>query len=145
MMSVSKTLFIALSAILIFSSCNNYGKEYKLDKFHSVYYKGDGVDEATAKKLAEFLKEGSYFQEGKTAAVQIEKRKDTFDVNFVIDEKKLNATVETAFNAYGSFISKTVFNNAPTCVNLTNDQLEIVKKLGYTAPPVEEPAPAPAQ
>jgi len=126
-------LLIALVATL-FNSCQQYGKEYKLDKKHNVYYKGDGVDEALAKKLADYLKANQYFQDDIEATVQIVKIKDTFNLNFVVDEGKLNAETENSFLLFGGFISQNVFNKAPVTIQLTNNKLEPFKNLGYAKP-----------
>jgi hypothetical protein len=125
------TLIIAISI----SACNqNYGKEYKLDKMHNVYYKGDGVDEALAKKLANYLKEQEYFQDSINSTVQLEKNKDTFNLNFVVDETKLMVGYENNFLLFGAFISESVFNKAPVTIQLTNDKLEPFKNLGFAKP-----------
>lgn len=118
-----------------FSACNqNYGKEYKLDKMHNVYYKGEGVDEAQAKKLANYLKEQEYFQDSINSTVQLVKNKDTFNLNFVVDETKLMAGYENKFLLFGAYISESVFNKAPVTIQLTNDKLEPFKNLGFAKP-----------
>lgn len=127
-------LLTAIVAACITSCAGNYGKEYKLDDKHNVYYKGDGVDEALAKKLALYLKEQDYFQDSITATVQLEKIKDTFNLNFVVDEKKLTPDSDNNFLIFGALISEKVFNKAPVTIQLTNDQLEPFKNLGYAKP-----------
>ena len=134
-MKINKLLlFIAIIATGL-TSCNlNYGKEYKLDNKHNVYYKGEGVDEAMAKKLANYLKEQEYFQDSINSTVQIIKVKDTFNLNFVVDATKITAGYETNFLLFGAFISEKVFNKAPVIIQLTNDKLETFKNLGYAKP-----------
>jgi hypothetical protein len=118
-----------------FIACNqNYGKEYKLDKMHNVYYKGEGVEEAHAKKLAAYLKEQEYFQDSINATVQLVKNKDTFNLNFVVDETKLMQGYENKFLLFGAFISENVFDKAPVTIQLTNAKLEPFKNLGYAKP-----------
>jgi len=117
------------------SGCvRNYGKEYKLDDKHNVYYKGEGVDEAQAKKLAGYLKEMEYFQDSINSTVQLVKVKDTFNLNFVVDESKIVNGLENNFLILGAAISEVVFNNAPVTIQLTNDKLEPFKNLGYAKP-----------
>lgn len=129
------TLIITISLI----GCNqNYGKEYKLDKMHSVYYKGEGINEAQAKKLAEYLKEQEYFQDSINATVQLVKIKDTFNLNFVVDETKLMSGYENNFLLFGAYISESVFGNAPVTIQLTNDKLEPFKNLGFAKPVSEQ-------
>ena len=127
-------LFITIVALSISACTQNYGKEYKLDSKHNVYYKGEGVDEALAKKLADYLKEQEYFQDSITSTVQLVKLKDTFNLNFVVDETKLTGAYENNFLIFGTFIAEKVFNNAPVIIQLTNDKLKPFKNLGYAKP-----------
>ena len=127
-------LFIC--CIAVFTSCTSFGKKYSPDSMHEVYYKGDGVDESNAKKLADYLKEQSYFQADHKATVQIEKIKDTFNLNFAYDKTSVNADREAKFLAFGGLISKNVFNGAPVTINLCDENLKSFRNLGYapTAP-----------
>jgi hypothetical protein len=127
-------LVIAVIAMGITGCNNNYGKEYKLDSKHNVYYKGEGVDEALAKKLANYLKEQEYFQDSINSTVQLVKNKDTFNLNSVVDETKITEGFETNFLLFGAFISESVFNKAPVTIQLTNEKLEPFKNLGYAKP-----------
>ncbi len=115
-------------------SCQQYGKEYKLDKKHNVYYKGEGVDEALAKKLALYLKEQEYFQDSIESTVQLVKIKDTFNLNFVVDASKITDGYENKFLLFGAFISENVFAKKPVVIQLTNNKLEPFKNLGYAKP-----------
>ena len=129
-------LFLVITIICFgLSACNqNYGKEYKLDDKHNVYYKGEGVDEALAKKLATYLKEQEYFQDSINSTVQLVKVKDTFNLNFVVDESKIVNGFENNFILFGGYISEMVFNKAPVTIQLTNDKLEPFKNLGFAKP-----------
>ncbi|HQW83547.1 MAG TPA: hypothetical protein PK987_03760 [Ferruginibacter sp.] len=130
-----KQFLTALVITSLITACNSgYGKEYKLDSKHNVYYKGDNVTEAQAKKLAEYLKEQEYFQDSIESTVQLVKIKDTFNLNFVVDETKLTKGYETNFLLFGGFISESVFNKAPVIIQLTNNKLEPFKNLGYASP-----------
>ena len=134
-MKFLKLLLPVIIIAIIIAGCNqNYGKEYKLDAKHNVYYKGEGVDEALAKKLANYLKEQEYFQDSINSTVQLVKVKDTFNLNFVVDATKLTAGYENNFLIFGAFISEKVFNKAPVTIQLTNDKLEPFKNLGYAKP-----------
>ena len=134
-MKFLKLLLPVIIIAIIIAGCNqNYGKEYKLDAKHNVYYKGEGVDEALAKKLAKYLKEQEYFQDSINSTVQLVKVKDTFNLNFVVDATKLTAGYENNFLIFGAFISEKVFNKAPVTIQLTNDKLEPFKNLGYAKP-----------
>ena len=133
-MKTIKFLLLALIPVTGLISCQHYGKEYKLDKKHNVYYKGDGINEDMAKKLANYLKEQEYFQDSIESTVQITRNKDTFNLNFVVDESKLTKGVETSFLLFGSFISEKVFDKAPVTIHLTNNRLESFRNLGYAKP-----------
>lgn len=134
MKNLNLFLLITITCISL-SACNqNYGKEYKLDAKHNVYYKGEGVDEALAKKLATYLKEQEYFQDSINSTVQLVKVKDTFNLNFVVDESKIVNGFENNFLLFGGYISEMVFNKAPVTIQLTNDKLEPFKNLGFAKP-----------
>ncbi|MEO6541466.1 MAG: hypothetical protein ABIN74_10760, partial [Ferruginibacter sp.] len=98
------------------------------------YYKGEGVDETLAKKLADYLKKQEYFQDSINSTVQIVKVKDTFNLNFVVDASKITPLYETNFLLFGAYISESVFNNAPVTIHLTDEKLETFKNLGYAKP-----------
>lgn len=120
--------------VLGFTSCQQYGKEYKLDDKHNVYYKGDGVNEALAKKLADYLKLQEYFQDSIHSTVQLMKIKDTFNLNFVVDASKLTVNSDNNFLIFGAYISENVFDHAPVIIQLTNNKLEPFRNLGYAKP-----------
>ena len=129
--------------MILFTGCQNNGKEYKMDKEHNIIYKGEGLDEGTAKKLADYLKEEMYFQSGKEATVQIatsEKTKDTVSLNFIVDKSKINADMESKFILFGGMIDQKIFNGKPLNVRLFDKNFEEVKNLGY-AKPVSDVAP----
>ncbi len=131
---INSLLFIFVIAISITACTGNYGKEYKLDDKHNVYYKGEGVDEALAKKLAQYLKAQQYFQDSITSTVQLVKVKDTFNLNFVVNETKITPGYENNFLLFGGYISESVFNKAPVTIQLTNNKLEPFKNLGFAKP-----------
>lgn len=133
-MNTTRIFLLASLLILVATSCQQYGKEYKLDKNHNVYYKGDGVDEALAKKLAGYLKEQEYFQDSIESTVQLVKIKDTFNLNFVVDASKLTSGYENKFLLFGAFISEKVFDKKPVVIQLTNNKLEPFKNLGHAKP-----------
>ena len=124
--------FVALCGItLVFTGCTSYGTKYSPDKEHEVYYKGDGVDESNAKKLFEYLTANGYFQAGHGATVQIEKSKDTFNLNFVYDKSLVDADREARFVAFGGGIDKDVFNGAPMTIHLCDENMKTFKNIGY--------------
>lgn len=125
---------------------NSNGKKYAFDKLHNIYYKGDGLTEANAKDLAEYLKEQEYFGGDHEASIQISKTdetKDTVNLKFVVDKSKLTPNIENVFYQLGTLIPKKVFNGAPVDVYLVNEDLEDIKNLGYAKPADEEKAAIP--
>lgn len=126
-------------AVIIVSIClaactSSHGKEYKLDAYHNVYYKGEGINEADAARLADFLKNINYFQDSLPSSVQFEKTGDTINLNFVVDESKLSGVPENSYLIIGAFISDSVFNRIPVTVQLTDGELKPLKNLGYARP-----------
>lgn len=116
------------------------GKKYDFNSKQNIYYKGDGLDEASAKKLASYLSEIGYFGGDKELSVQITKTKDTKDtvnVNFVVDKNKITASIEMAFMQIGGYISQKVFSNGPVNVNFIDEHFKEIKKLGYARPAAE--------
>ncbi len=133
-MRTFKTVLLTSFIITAFLGCQQYGKEYKLDKKHNVYYKGGGVDESLAKKLALYLKEQEYFKDSIESTVQLVKLEDTFHINFVVDASKITEGYENKFLLFGGFISEKVFDKKPVVIQLTNNRLEPFKNLGYARP-----------
>ena len=139
--------YLAFALYLVaFTGCADNGKKYTLDKDHEVYYKGEGLDEGDAKKLAAYLKEQQYFQEGKKATVQIyksKKSKDTINLNFIVDETKINSDMESEFILFGGKISKNVFASSPLTVHLSDKNVSEIKNLGFAGVVAAEPLPEP--
>ena len=120
------------------------GKKYKLDNEHNIYYKGDGMDEVTAKSLANYLQEQEYFEKGKEATVQITKSKDTKDtvnLNFIVDKSKITSDIEEKFVLFGGMIAAKIFKSAPLTVHLSDEHFKEIKNLGYAKAAVDEPVP----
>ena len=126
---------------------NSNGKKYVLDKKHSVYYKGDGLNETNAKDLAENLKEQDYFSGDDEGAVQITKTvatKDTVNLKFVVDQSKITPDIEKAFLEIGAAIPKKVFSGAPIHIYLVDDKIDNPKNLGYVQPVGDEDRSTPS-
>ena len=120
------------------------GKKYDFNKNQNIYYKGDGLDESSAKKLAGYLNEIGYFGGDKELSVQITKTKetkDTININFVVDKDKITAAIEMGFMQIGGYISQKVYNNGPVNINFIDSHFNEIKKLGYARPPSSEPVP----
>ena len=153
-----KKIIYGLLAAVALTSCSNYGKKVNIEGTKGeVYFKGDGVTEADSKKLGEYLKNViHYFSDDKALTVQLMKAKDEgYDIRFVVDEKKLNASPEALqfFEQIGPAMSIDLYDNKAVNVFLTDTHLndfksipfdkEVIKKLQEEMKPtVTEDAPA---
>ena len=147
-MKTAKLLMAMAIVITVFTGCGNNGKKYDFNSKQNIYYKGDGLDESNAKKLASYLNEIGYFGSDKALSVQITKEKetkDTININFVVDKTKLTEQIETTFLMIGGEISKNVFSGGAVNVNFIETNFDLIKKLGYAQPGVEETPPKPEQ
>ena len=133
-MKILQALVACSFVLVIFSGCADYGKKYTYDPTHHVYYKGEGIDEAKAKSLANFLQKEGYYITGKDADVQISKIKDTVNVSFVVDPSKITDAIGADFMSVGSAMSTEVFAGAPVDIHLTDDTFKEVKNLGVAKP-----------
>jgi hypothetical protein len=132
---MKRILLLAVSAILLLTSCNlfnNYGKKYKVNDKSTVYYKGDGVTEADAKKLGEFLIQQGYFDTTSEKAVQLTKSGDDYALRFVVDKDKLekNKDAIPTFWRLQNTISEDVFNGKKTKIILADDKLKDIQNVG---------------
>lgn len=142
-MKTTLQLIVLALGLFALSGCDTHGKKYNHNSKQNVYYKGDGLDEAAAKKLADYLAEIKYFDGDKELSVQITKEKetkDTVNINFVVDEAKVTPEIETTFLLLGGFISNKVYKDGPVNINFIDSHFGLIKKLGYAKPYVEEPA-----
>lgn len=142
-MKTSFRLLLLAFGILLLAGCESNGKKYNYNSTQNVYYKGEGVDESSAKKLAEYLNKLGYFKGTKELSVQITKEKDTKDtlnINFVVDESKITPKIEKTFILLGGFISQNVYNAEPVNVNFIGPRFKLIKKLGYARPMIDDPS-----
>jgi hypothetical protein len=150
-----KSIILSLLVAVSLAACTDYGKKVTIEGTKGeVYYKGNGVTEADAKKVCTYLKDViKYFDADKRQSVQLTKSKgDGYDVRFVVDEKKLKESPKAAdaFAQIGAAMSVDLFDNKPVNVFLTDTHFkdlksipfdeEVVKKLKekMNPPPTEE-------
>lgn len=131
-----KQILIGLLVSILFMACSNHGTKVAIKGTKGeVLYKGDGVSEADAKKLGEFLKEEEYFNDKTDKSVQLRKAKngDEYDVHFVVDEKKIKETpgIENSFLLMGIAISASVFDGKPVNVYLADENLKDFTTLSF--------------
>jgi len=85
--SLSLLLFIAFLSVFSLTSCENYGKKIKISGTKGeVFYKGEGVSEADATKLGNFLKETGFLGNETGASIQVTKVGERYVVRFVYDK-----------------------------------------------------------
>jgi hypothetical protein len=123
-----KTLLLLLSASLLLPSCdlNNYGKKVKFGK-NEVYYKGNGVTEADAKTLGDYLIKENYFGDSSGKSVQVTKENNDYLVHLVVDKDQVNLNDKSLMNEYWimqALLSENVFNNAKTKIVLADTRLK---------------------
>lgn len=127
---MKKILLLLVPLTLILTSCdlfNNYGKKYKPNDKNEVYYKGDGVNEADAKKLADFLLKTGYFKPEKGATVQLTKENDKYHVRFVYDKSvfdKSKDQIALVFWFLQDQISESAFNGNKVNISLADEKLK---------------------
>jgi Rad3-related DNA helicase len=117
-----KFLFVCLSAIVLLSSCDNYGERIEFGK-SEVYYKGKGVTEAQAKKLGDYLVEKAYITKEKAQSVQVEHDGKEYTVRFAYDKKAVTDNVSFIFWKLQYNLSKDVFENKPVRLALADNKL----------------------
>jgi hypothetical protein len=124
-----------LSALIIvsiaLSACNSYGDKLKVNDKSEVYYK-DGATSEDAKKLGDYLLKEGYFDSTNEKSVQLSKTKDTFNVKFVVDKKRAEASLnetEATFTAFGMLLSMQVFDGKPTKVMLADPYMKTFREI----------------
>lgn len=126
------TLFTGVSMFV--SSCSNYGKKVTFEGTKGeVYYKGDGVTEADAKKLGDYLKTVDYINNTKETSFQLTKKADTYIFKLVIDKAFYDSAkgLDKSYKALGALVSKNVFEGKKVDVGLTNNVFEDFKTIPY--------------
>ena len=144
-----KTFILSLLVAVALTACTNYGKKVSIEGTKGeVFYKGDGVTEADAKKLCKYLKDDiHYFGPDKKLSVQLMRSKDDgYDVRFVVNEKKLNESPEAAkfFEQIGAAMSIDLYNEKPVNIYLTDDHFKELKSFPFDVAKVKalkKPAP----
>jgi len=114
-------------------SCADYGKKVKIEGTKAeIYYKGDGVTEADAKKVGDFLKT-NFITSDKAASMQLTKEGDAFTVRFVYDKAMYDSVkgIDEEFKLIAAKISKDVFDGKKVNIALANDAFEDFKTIPF--------------
>jgi hypothetical protein len=123
---MKKLLVLLLPVVLVFTSCDDYGKKVKINDKLTVYYKGEGVNESDAKKLGDFLEKNSGENKGEIAA-QVMKEGDTYVVRMPVNEEAYNKDkdrFEKLFWYMQDLVSESVFDGKKTKIILTDNKLK---------------------
>ncbi|MDQ6608474.1 MAG: hypothetical protein M3Y85_01480 [Bacteroidota bacterium] len=126
---MKKNLLLLLPLFFILASCNlfsSFGKKVSFGE-SEVYYKGDGVTEADAKRLGDFLVEQEFFDKETPKSVQITNDGKDYLVHFVVDKKKVTSAARLNWWKYQYDISKDVFKGKPVRIILADDQLKDIE------------------
>jgi hypothetical protein len=124
-----KILFALLSIAIILTSCNDYGKKVAIGK-NEVFYKEDGVVEADAKKLGDYLKIAGYFNDSAAKSVQLTKQDNAYVLRLVVDKDKLDTNDQSMMNQYWlmqDLVSQNAFNGAKTKIILADTKLKDIQ------------------
>ena len=123
-----KKLIAIVVVLIVFVSCNNYGKKVKIDDTMEVYLKGDSVTEAQAKKLGKYLTE--LWKESKNEkSLQLSKDSGMYIVKMVVDEDKLkqDTTADVSFIALKTLLESEVFDNKQVKFVLTDNTFKDIR------------------
>lgn len=124
---MKKETLLFIAATLLLTACNNYGKKVEVNSKSEVYYKGDGVTEADAKKLGTFLLQNGFFTTTDDRSVQLSKDSGAYVIRLVVDTDKVNKNKEeilSSFKAWQYIIAQNVFPDAETRLVLTDDHFK---------------------
>lgn len=132
-----KSIILSLLVVASLTGCkNSMGKKVSIEGSKGVvYYKGDAVTEADAKKLGNYLKDNlGYFNNTVEKSVQLQKGGDgTYEVRFATSEEQLKSapTLGDEFKKIGAAMSIEIFNNAPVNVVLTDSKDKALQTLPF--------------
>jgi len=127
-----KFFFLLIMGLVLVTACNEYGDKVQINAKSEVYYK-EGVSEAEAKKLGDFLLKKEYFNSTDERSAQLTKENGEYVVKFVVNEEKLNQdkdNVMLGFKVWQMWIQDNVFNGAKTKLVLTDDKFKDVQQVG---------------
>ncbi len=87
------------SLMSVISTDGKTGTPFKLDKFHTVYYKGNGVTEVDAAHVAGYYKGIGYFIDDHESDIQISSlaKDNQVQINIIIGGKSVSAVSEDFF------------------------------------------------
>ncbi len=118
------------SVMSVLSTDGKTGTPFKLDKNHTVYYKGNGVTKLDAAHVAGFYKGYGYFTETSQSDIQIMSNKmgDPIRIGYIIGVKDVSPDTEMFFKNAGQDLQK-LFPNRNITFSLLDVNLKELKSL----------------
>lgn len=118
------------SLMSVISTDGKTGTPFKLDKNHTVYYKGNGVTELDAAHVGGFFRGYGYFTDTSQNDVQIEAKTkdDPVKVGIIIGGKSVSEPVESYFRESASGLQE-FFPGRQIIVRLLDVNLNELKVL----------------
>lgn len=128
-----KRIFLFWSIIgLLLTACTPYGDKVEINSNSEVFYK-EGVTEADAQRLGDFLLRKNFFDDANERSVQLTKDSGVYVVHFVVDRPAYEKDKENTllgFKVWQMWIADSVFPNAKTRVVLTDQQFGVYEDVG---------------
>ncbi len=127
-------IIILLLSVFSLTACSDYGKKIPISGTKAeVYYKGDGVTEADARKVGDFLKETGFVTNEKAASIQVSKVGERYVVRFVYNKDYYEKTkgLDDVFKRYGAKMSKDLFNGSKVDIALADKSFSDYKSFPY--------------
>ena len=125
-----------VAATLVLTACNDYGTKVQITPTSEVYYKGEGVSEADAKKLGGFLKEQGFFDSSKATTVQLLKEGESYVVKLVIDQEVVSKD-KAFYNRFFWYmqqpLTEQVFGGKPAKIVFADDELKDLQPMNSIA------------
>jgi hypothetical protein len=130
--------------MMLLAACSSYGDKVQVNDKSEVYY-ARGATEEDAKKVGAFLLRLDFFDDQTERSVQVLKVKETYILNFPIDEERMknNHELLVSLHHVQALLRDSVFNGKPTKLVLTNDEfkdLQNYKQYTGEAVPVTNPS-----
>ena len=118
------------SLMSVISTDGKTGTPFKLDKNHTVYYKGKGVTELDAAHVGGFFRGYGYFTETSQSDIQIasDGTADPVRVGFIIGGTSVTPETESYFKCAGPDLQE-FFPGREITVHLLDTGLKVLKTL----------------
>ena len=118
------------SLMSVISTDGKTGTPFKLDKNHTVYYKGKGVTELDAAHVGGFFRGYGYFTDTNQSDIQISSNSitDTVQIGFIIGGTSVSSDTETYFKNAGGDL-KEFFPGRGVTLHLLDTNLKQLKSL----------------